>query len=140
MGDKDKVSDEDAPPPAPDDSEARELAREREEWEQLRREANAIDPYQYRRRGRIIAAVGVGALGAALVWVVLALTDSSRNPCQRVRDHFCARDAKSASCTTYDAIYRDSVDDDSPKMRSLIREQCLTKIRRLAEEDGVKVR
>src|SRR5687768_14003682 len=113
--------------------------REAAEWEQLRREAGAIDPNQYRRRGRIMAAVGFGALGAAVVWAVMGLTDSARNPCQRVRDHCCGKDPRSAACASYQGILRESTEDSSGTMRSMVREQCLTKIRRLKEEDGIEV-
>jgi hypothetical protein len=111
-----------------------------EELEQIRREAAAIDPYQYRRRRRLMAAVALGAFGALLSWGVLELADRRRNPCQRVSDHFCQGD-KSASrdCAIYRGLFRESVDDASATMRSLIRQQCETKIRRMKEEDGVAV-
>jgi hypothetical protein len=109
-----------------------------EELEQIRREAAQIDPYQYRRRGRIVAAIALGALGAGLVWVVLELNDRRRNPCQRVQSYFCAKAAASPECGSYSAILKDSVEDSSPKMRSAIRDQCLTKIKRLGEE-GIRV-
>lgn len=110
-----------------------------EELEQIRREAAAIDPYRYRRRLRVLAAVGVGALGAGVVWAVLLLTDRARNPCERVRDHYCKQDPASAPCKTYQGILAESVEDDSPKMRGLIRGQCETKIARLKDEEGVTV-
>lgn len=113
--------------------------QEDEEWAQLQREANAIDPERYRKRRRALAAVGVGALGAGLVWAALTLTDSARNPCQRVRDHLCREDPRSAACTSYEAIVQESVEHPSGEMRSLVRDQCLTRIKRL-EADGVRVR
>jgi len=48
-----------------------------------------------------------------------------------------ARDA--AKCDAYHAIYQESVEDDSARMRGVIRDQCLTKISRLKEEDGITV-
>ena len=49
-----------------------------------------------------------------------------------------AKAASSLECTSYSAILKDSVEDSSPKMRSAIRDQCLTKIKRLGEE-GIRV-
>jgi hypothetical protein len=111
-----------------------------EELEQIRREAEMIDPYQYRRKRRMMAAVALGAFGALLVWGVLELADRRRNPCERVRDHFCAHSAGGTECGMYQSIFKESIEDSSAKMRSLIRAQCETKIRRLAEEQGVKVK
>lgn len=111
-----------------------------EELEQIRREADAIDPYQYRRRRRLMAAVALGALGAGLVWGALELVDRRRNPCERVRDHYCRAAAASVNCASYTEIFKESVDDPSPKMRSLIRSQCETKIERLRADQGIKVR
>lgn len=111
-----------------------------EELEQIRREAQEIDPYRYRKRGRIMKAVGLGALAAGLVWVVLEMTDQSRNPCERVRDHFCKAAPASATCSMYEAVFKESVEDGSAKMRSNLRSQCETKIRRLKDEEGVSVK
>jgi hypothetical protein len=111
-----------------------------EEMEQIRREAAVIDPYQYRRRRRIMAAIAVGALGAGLVWGVLELVDRRRNPCQRMRDHVCEQGPTTPECVNQTTIFKESVEDSSSRMRSLIRMQCLTKINRLAAEQGIKVR
>ena len=111
-----------------------------EELEQIRREAERIDPYQYRRRRRRMTAVAVGALGAGLVWGVLTLIDSRRNPCERLRTHFCAEGAATPDCATWSGVFAESTQDPSSRMRSLIRAQCQTKIRRLQEEGGVHVR
>jgi hypothetical protein len=111
-----------------------------EELEQIRREAAAIDPYQYRTRRRRIAAIAVGALAAGLVWVGLELYDRARNPCQRLRDHYCQATPGGPNCTIYDGLMKESVEDESPKMRSTIRDQCDRKIRRLKEDDGVTVK
>jgi hypothetical protein len=111
-----------------------------EEMAQIRREADAIDPYQYRTRRRWMAAVALGALGAGLVWAVLELVDRRRNPCQRTRDYFCQQGASTTDCVNATTMFEESVEDPSSRMRSLIREQCLTKINRLAAEQGIKVR
>jgi hypothetical protein len=110
-----------------------------EELEQIRREAEAIDPYQYRRRGRLVAAIALGALGAGLIWGVLELKDRRRNPCERVRNYLCAKGANAPACAAYQEIVKESVEDPSPKMRSTLKAQCETKIRRLKEDDGVDV-
>jgi hypothetical protein len=110
-----------------------------EELERIRREADGIDPYKYRRRNRALAAVGVGAFMAALVWVVLEATDQARNPCQRVRDHFCGRDPKSAACAAYQGLFDESTGDENATMRSTIRAQCVTKIERLKADEGVEI-
>jgi len=111
-----------------------------EELEQIKREAAAIDPYQYQRRRRYMAAVGLGALGAGVVWVALTLYDKARNPCLRLRDHYCQATPGGPNCGVYDSLFHESVEDESPKMRSTIREQCVRKIQRLKEDDGIKVR
>jgi len=111
-----------------------------EEMEQIRREADAIDPYQYRRRRRYMAAVSLGALGAGLVWAVLELADRRRNPCERLRDYFCEKGTATPECVNQTTIFGESVEDPSSRMRSLIREQCESKIKRLASEQGIKVR
>ena len=112
-----------------------------EDLEKLRAEAEAIDVHQYQRRFRALKAIGLGAAGAGLVWLVLIMVDSRRNPCQRVRDHFCKLEGRAGlSCQTYESIMKESEEDENPKMRSSIRAQCQTKIDRLKEEDGVTVR
>ena len=110
-----------------------------EELEQIRREAALIDPNQYRKRSRLIAAVALGALGAGLVWGALELIDRRRNPCERLRNHYC-QDPSTLNCKTYDGLYRESIEDESNKMRSMIKSQCETKIERLKTEQNVRVR
>jgi hypothetical protein len=112
-----------------------------EELEQIRAEADKIDIHQYQKRFRALKAIGLGAAGAGLVWLVLMMLDGRRNPCERVRDHFCKREgAAGIDCRMYGAIQKESVEDDNPHMRQSIRAQCQTKIERLKDEDGIVVR
>ncbi len=111
-----------------------------EQLAQIRREADQIDPYRYKKRGRWLAAIGLGAAASGLFWLVLEMKDSARNPCQRVRDHVCTQARTSPLCASYESILKESVDDPSPKMRGLLRKQCETKIARFKEEDGTTVK
>jgi hypothetical protein len=107
-----------------------------EELEQIRREADAIDVYRYRRRFRFLAAIGLGAVMAGLVWLVLVMVDSKRDPCERVRAHFCAQDPQGLPCKSYTNI----LDGESNEMRANIRAQCQSKIERLKDEDKIDVK
>ena len=107
-----------------------------EELEQIRREADAIDVYRYRKRFRFLAAIGLGALMAGLVWLVLVMVDSKRDPCERVRAHFCAQDPQGLQCKSYTNI----LDGESNEMRANIKAQCQSKIERLKEEDKIDVK
>jgi hypothetical protein len=111
-----------------------------EELEQIRREAERIDVNQYRKRFRVLKAVALGAFMAGIVWVVLWMIDSRKNPCERLRDHFCGKEPRGAACASYQGIWDESIHDESPEMRANIRAQCQSKIERLKEEDGVSVR
>ena len=111
-----------------------------EELEEIRREAEQIDVYRYRRRFRTLGAIALGAAMAGLVWLVLIMMDSRRNPCERVRDHFCKQDAAGLQCKSYAEILDESIHDESKEMRANIRAQCQSKIDRLKEEDGVEVK
>ena len=71
-----------------------------EELDQIRREADQIDVHQYKKRFRAMAAVGLGSLAAGAVWLVLVMVDSRRNPCERVRNHFCKQDPAGMQCQT----------------------------------------
>lgn len=109
-----------------------------EELEQIRREADSIDPYRYRRRRRAMAAIGLGMLAAGVVWVVLEAVDKARNPCERAMSYFCGKDPQSLDCTSYKGLHRDSL-EESPQMRGNIRHQCATRIERLELDEGIKV-
>jgi hypothetical protein len=112
-----------------------------EELEQIRQEAAAIDVHRYQKRFRAMKAVGFGAAAAGLVWLVLIMVDSRRNPCERVRAYFCRQQGSSGmDCRMYTEIQKESVEDKSPKMRQTIRAQCVTKIERLKDEDNIVVR
>jgi hypothetical protein len=108
-----------------------------EELEQIRREAQQIDVYKYRRRWRGFLAIVIGMAGAGAVWLVLEMKDKGRNPCARVKDYVCAK-SPGFECTTYTGIFEESEQDKSAEMRRNIRAQCERKIRNLAE-DGEKV-
>jgi len=112
-----------------------------EELEQIRADAAAIDVHQYQKRFRAMKAIGLGAAAAGLVWLVMIMLDSRRNPCERVRAHFCKQEGPAGvNCRMYQDIQKESVDDENPQMRQSIRAQCVTKIERMKEEDGVVVR
>ena len=102
-------------------------------------EADGVDIYKYRRRYRIFKAILLGAALAGLTSLIMAMLDGKRNPCERVRDYLCKKDAAGLQCKSYEAIVDESVHDSSAEMRSQIRAQCLAKIERLNEEEGVKV-
>ena len=76
---------------------------------------------------------------AGLVFLILEMLDQRRNPCERLRNYLCAREPSGMQCKMYDGVFRESVEDEKPEMRSQIRAQCVTKIERLKEEDGVEV-
>jgi hypothetical protein len=111
-----------------------------EELEAIRREADGIDVHQYRKRFRLLGALALGGAMAGLVALILWMVDSKRNPCERVRDHFCKRDPAGLQCKSYMGVLEESLQDDSGQMRANIKAQCLSKIERLKEEDGVDVK
>ena len=111
-----------------------------EELEQIRRDAEAIDVHHYRRRFRLMGGIALGAAMAGLVWLILFMIDSKRNPCERVRDHYCKQGPASLACKSYAGILDESLHDESAAMRANIKAQCLTKIERLKEDDGVTVK
>jgi hypothetical protein len=110
-----------------------------EELAQIRREAEAIDPQQYRRRYRALMTPLAATFCTVVVWVAIHMVKASRNPCERVRNHYCRKAPDRVKCASYQTILKESVDDESARMRGVIRDQCLTKINRLKEEEGVTV-
>jgi hypothetical protein len=111
-----------------------------EELEEIKREADRIDVYRYRKRFRKLAAIALGAAMAGLTWLVMAMVDGRRNPCERVKDHFCKHDPAGLQCKSYTSILDESMNDESKQMRANIKAQCQSKIDRLKEEDGVEVK
>lgn len=110
-----------------------------EELARIREEAAKIDPYKYRKRTRALAGIAVGAALAGATWGALELTDQARNPCERVRDYFCARSDDKTACVTYGELTKDSIEEKSGEMRSNIRAQCQIKIDRLRADEGVVI-
>ena len=111
-----------------------------EELEQIRREADQIDVYRYKKRFRALAAIGLGSLASGAVWLVLIMVDSRKNPCEKVRNYFCHKDPAGLQCKSYESILDESLHDDTPAMRSNIKAQCQSKIDRLKEDDGIEVK
>jgi hypothetical protein len=110
-----------------------------EELEQIRREADAIDVHQYRKRFRFLGAIALGAAMAGLVALIMWMVDAKRNPCERVRDHFCKQDPAGIACKSYLGILDESLHDESSQMRANIKAQCQSKIERLKEDDNITV-
>ena len=110
-----------------------------EELAKARREADGVDIYRYRRRFRVFKAILLGAALAGLTSLIMAMIDGKRNPCERVRDYLCKKDAAGLQCKSYETIVDESVHDSSAEMRSQIRAQCQSKIERLNEDEGIKV-
>ena len=111
-----------------------------EELEQIRREAEQIDVYRYRKRFRALAAVGLGSLAAGVVWVVLIMIDSRKNPCEKVRNYFCHKEPAGMQCKTYEGILDESEHDETKAMRASIKAQCDSKIERMKDEDGIELK
>src|SRR5215468_3045480 len=109
------------------------------ELEQIRRDAAQIDVHHYRKRFRFLAAIALGAAMAGLVGLIMWMLDSRRNPCERVRDHFCHQDPAGMACKSYASILDESLHDENPEMRANIKAQCQSKIDRLKEDDNISV-
>ena len=111
-----------------------------EELEQIRRDAEQIDVHRtgggFASSPRSRWAPRWPAWCALIMWMV----DSKRNPCERVRDHFCKPDPASVACKSYTSILDESLHDESSEMRANIKAQCLSKIERLKDEDGITVK
>jgi hypothetical protein len=111
-----------------------------EELAKARREADGVDIYKYRRRFRLFKAILLGAALAGLTWLIMAMIDGKKNPCERVRDYLCKKDPAGIQCKAYEGIVDESVHEASAEMRSQIRSQCESKIQRLKEDEGVEVK
>jgi len=110
------------------------------ELARAKRDADQVDVYKYRRRYRAFKAVLLGAALAGLTSLILAMVDGSKNPCERVRNYFCKKDPAGLQCKSYEGILDESIHDSSAEMRSQIKSQCVSKIERLKEEDGVDLK
>jgi len=108
-----------------------------EEMEEIRREAAAIDTNKYRRRYRLIVGSLVSLLFFGVGYAAISMAKAGRNPCERVRAYYCKKSPDPAKCIAYDGIFKESEQDDSAKMRSMIRDQCVTKIDRMKTEEGI---
>ena len=98
------------------------------------------DIYKYRRRFRVLKAVGLGAALAGLTWLVMAMVDGTTNPCQRVYDYYCKKDPAGLPCKTYASVLDESEHDTSADMRSNVRSQCQSRIERFKSEDGIDLK
>jgi len=105
----------------------------------LKQEADNIDPYRYQKRRRMIYAILTGAGLAGLSFLALEMVKQTRNPCERVVNYFCAQDKASLNCQTYLSVFDESEHDTSPAMRGELRAQCDTKIKRMLEEEQIKI-
>ena len=76
-----------------------------EELEQIKREAEAIDPHKYRRRYRVLMTLVAVAFCTGAVWVAIRMAEASRNPCERVRNHYCRKAPDQAKCDSYQVIF-----------------------------------
>ena len=111
-----------------------------EELEQIRREAAEIDVNHYKKRFRVLKVIALVSLAIGVGELGYIMNNSRRNPCQRVRDHFCGQDPKGIQCQTYAEILDESLHDGNSAMRANIKAQCQSKIDRLKDEDGVEVK
>jgi hypothetical protein len=111
-----------------------------EELARVRREADGVDIYKYRRRFRFLKAVVLGAALAGLVSLIMAMLDGKKNPCELVQHYVCQKDPNGLQCKSYAGIVDESVHETSAEMRSNIRSQCQSKIERVKEEDGVDLK
>ena len=110
-----------------------------EELEQIRRDAEQIDVNHYKKRFRKLRAVAIVSALIGVGELAFIMVNSRRNPCERVRSHFCRQDPKGAQCLTYAGIFDESLHDDSAEMRANIKAQCQSKIERLKEDEGINV-
>jgi hypothetical protein len=111
-----------------------------EELARVRREADGVDIYKYRRRYRFLKAVLLGAALAGLVSIIMAMIEGKKNPCELVQHYLCQKDPNGLPCKSYAGIVDESVHEEAPEMRSNIRSQCQSKMERIKEEDGVDLK
>jgi hypothetical protein len=111
-----------------------------EELAKARREADGVDIYKHRRRFRLFKAILLGAALAGLTSLIMAMLEGKRNPCERVRDYLCKKDPAGLQCKSYGDIVDESEHEASAEMRSQIRAQCVSKIERLKEDEGIEVK
>jgi hypothetical protein len=111
-----------------------------EELAKARRDADGVDIYKHRRRYRLFKAILLGAALAGLTSLIMVMIDSKKNPCETVRDYLCKKDPAGLQCKSYESIVDESVHEASAEMRSHIRAQCLSKIERLKEDEGIELK
>ena len=111
-----------------------------EELEQIRREAEQIDVNQYKKRFRVLKVIALVSAAIGVGELAFIMNNSRRNPCQRVRDHFCHQDPKGMQCQTYAEILDESLHDGNPAMRANIKAQCQSKIDREKEDEGIDIK
>jgi hypothetical protein len=114
-----------------------ELARAREKTQ---KDADGVDIYKYRRRFRTLKAIGLGAVLAGLVSLIMVMVEDRKNPCQKVHDYLCKKDPAGFQCKAYAGILDESEHEPSAQMRSQIRSQCQDKIDRLKEDEGIDLK
>jgi hypothetical protein len=87
-----------------------------EEMEEIRREADKIDVYRYRKRFRLLGAIGLGALMAGPGRLVWTMVDSRRSqPLRAGQDHFCKQDPARLKCKSYLGILDESRTTTAPR-------------------------
>jgi hypothetical protein len=110
------------------------------ELARVRREADGVDVYRYRRRYRVLKAILLGAALAGLTSLIFAMVDGRKNPCELVRTYLCQKDPASMPCKSYASIVDDSTNEPSHEMRSQLRAQCQAKIDSLKQDEGVELK
>jgi len=109
-----------------------------EELDQIRREAAEIDPYRYRRHRRWLLTVLIFAAGAGFVGWRSRWPQPDATLRARARLLLPPR-VDPAKCASYEASGRVR-SGPKPCHAQHDPDQCLTRINRLKEEDGVTVR
>ena len=89
-----------------------------EELEQIRRDAEKIDVHQYRKRFRFLAAIGLGAAMAGLVWLIMCHARQPARPVRaRARRTSAPRIRQGVPCKSYTGILDESLHDDNADAR-----------------------